>query len=79
MLDESQEGWRPLVSSSAIAFSKDSPVPEALTLEGIQEVIDAFAQAAKRSLKAGFKWKSILPTVILLHQFLSPLSNVTCV
>ena len=54
-LDESQEGWRPLISSSAIAFSEDNPVPEALSLEGIQEVIDAFVQAAKRSLQAGFK------------------------
>lgn len=55
VLDESQEGWRPLVSSSVIAFSKYSPIPEALTLERIQQVIDSFTQAAKRSLQAGFK------------------------
>jgi 2,4-dienoyl-CoA reductase-like NADH-dependent reductase (Old Yellow Enzyme family) len=75
-LDESQEGWRPLVSSSAIAFGKDSPVPEALSLEGIQEVIDAFVQAAKRSLQAGFKVVEIHAAHgYLFHQFLSPLSN----
>ncbi|MBW4615621.1 MAG: NADH:flavin oxidoreductase/NADH oxidase [Desmonostoc vinosum HA7617-LM4] len=75
-LDESQEGWRPVVSSSAIAFSKDSPVPEALTLVGIQQVIDAFVEAAKRSLQAGFKVIEIHAAHgYLLHQFLSPLAN----
>ncbi|BAY07106.1 NADPH dehydrogenase NamA [Calothrix sp. NIES-2098] len=75
-LDESQEGWRPLVSSSAIAFSKDSPIPEALTIEGIQQVTDAFVQAAQRSLKAGFKVIEIHAAHgYLLHQFLSPLAN----
>ncbi|MDZ8189970.1 MAG: NADPH dehydrogenase NamA [Nostoc sp. ChiSLP02] len=76
VLDESQEGWRPLVSSSAIAFNKDSPVPEALSIEGIQQVIDAFIQAAKRSLQAGFKVIEIHAAHgYLIHQFLSPLSN----
>jgi 2,4-dienoyl-CoA reductase-like NADH-dependent reductase (Old Yellow Enzyme family) len=75
-LDESQEGWRPLVSSSAIAFSKDSPIPEALSIEGITQVTEAFVQAAKRSLKAGFKVIEIHAAHgYLLHQFLSPLAN----
>ncbi|HLO87834.1 MAG TPA: NADPH dehydrogenase NamA [Nostocaceae cyanobacterium] len=75
-IDESQEGWRPVVSSSAIAFSKDSPVPEALTIEGIEEVINAFVQAAKRSLAAGFKVVEIHAAHgYLLHEFLSPLAN----
>jgi 2,4-dienoyl-CoA reductase-like NADH-dependent reductase (Old Yellow Enzyme family) len=75
-IDESQEGWRPVVSSSAIAFSKDSPVPEALTLAGIQEITNAFVQATQRSLQAGFKVLEIHAAHgYLLHQFLSPLSN----
>jgi len=75
-LDESQEGWRPVVSSSAIAFSKDSPVPEALSLEGIQQIIQAFVAATKRSLQAGFKVIEIHAAHgYLLHQFLSPLVN----
>ncbi|BAZ33339.1 NADH:flavin oxidoreductase/NADH oxidase [Cylindrospermum sp. NIES-4074] len=75
-VDESQGGWRPVVSSSAIAFNQDSPVPEALSLQGIQEVINAFVQAAKRSLQAGFKVVEIHAAHgYLLHQFLSPLSN----
>ncbi|AFY31760.1 NADPH dehydrogenase NamA [Calothrix sp. PCC 7507] len=76
VLDESQEGWRPLVSSSAIAFGKDSPVPEALSIAGIQQVTDAFVQATQRSLQAGFKVIEIHAAHgYLIHQFLSPLSN----
>jgi 2,4-dienoyl-CoA reductase-like NADH-dependent reductase (Old Yellow Enzyme family) len=76
VVDESQGGWRPVVSSSAIAFNQDSPVPEALSLQGIQQVINAFVQAAKRSLQAGFKVLEIHAAHgYLLHQFLSPLSN----
>ncbi|MBD2198043.1 MULTISPECIES: NADPH dehydrogenase NamA [Calothrix] len=75
-LDENQEGWRPLVSSSAIAFSKDSPIPEALTIDGIKQVTDAFVKAAQRSLQAGFKVIEIHAAHgYLIHQFLSPLAN----
>ena len=76
VLDQSQDGWRPIVSSSAIAFSEDSPVPEALTIEGIQQVTDTFVKAAQRSLEAGFKVVEIHAAHgYLLHQFLSPLAN----
>jgi 2,4-dienoyl-CoA reductase-like NADH-dependent reductase (Old Yellow Enzyme family) len=76
VLDESQEGWRPIVSSSAIAFSKDSPIPEALSLQGIKQVIQAFVEATQRSLQAGFKVIEIHAAHgYLLHQFLSPLVN----
>lgn len=75
-LDESQGGWRPVVSSSAIAFSKDNPVPEALSVAGIHQITDAFVQAAKYSLEAGFKVVEIHAAHgYLLHQFLSPLAN----
>ncbi len=76
VIDESQGGWRPLISSSAIAFSQDYPVPAALSLEGIQEIIKAFVQGAKRSLQAGFQVVEIHAAHgYLLHQFLSPLAN----
>ncbi|GJD19677.1 NADH:flavin oxidoreductase/NADH oxidase [Rivularia sp. IAM M-261] len=75
-VDESQEGWRPVISSSAIPFSSEHPTPEALTIEGIQEIINAFVQAAKRSAQAGFKVIEIHAAHgYLLHQFLSPLVN----
>ncbi|WP_414543347.1 NADPH dehydrogenase NamA [Nostoc sp. CCY0012] len=76
VLNESQEGWRPVVSSSAIAFSKESPVPQALSIAEIQQVIQAFVQATKRSLQAGFKVIEIHAAHgYLIHQFLSPLAN----
>jgi 2,4-dienoyl-CoA reductase-like NADH-dependent reductase (Old Yellow Enzyme family) len=75
-LDETQGGWRPIVGPSAIAFSDDSPIPEALSLEGIGQITDAFVQAARRSLEAGFKVVEIHAAHgYLLHEFLSPLSN----
>jgi 2,4-dienoyl-CoA reductase-like NADH-dependent reductase (Old Yellow Enzyme family) len=74
-VDESQGGWRPVVGPSAIAFD-DLPIPEALSIEGIQEITHAFVQAARRSLEAGFKVVEIHAAHgYLLHQFLSPLSN----
>ena len=75
-VDESQGGWRPVVGPSAIAFNDESPVPEALSIEEIQQLTDAFVQAAKRSLEAGFKVVEIHAAHgYLLHEFLSPLSN----
>ncbi|HEY9603364.1 MAG TPA: NADPH dehydrogenase NamA [Allocoleopsis sp.] len=75
-LDESQGGWRPIVAPSAIAFSQEYPIPEALTIEDIQNITDAFVQAARRSLEAGFKLVEIHAAHgYLLHEFLSPLSN----
>lgn len=75
-VDETQGGWRPIVAPSAIAFDDKSPVPEALTLKGIQDITEAFVQAAKRSLEAGFKVVEIHAAHgYLLHEFLSPLSN----
>lgn len=75
-LDESQGGWRPIVAPSAIAFSEEYPIPEALTIEEIQKITDAFVQAAQRSLEAGFKLVEIHAAHgYLLHEFLSPLSN----
>ncbi|BAZ37038.1 flavin oxidoreductase/NADH oxidase [Calothrix sp. NIES-4101] len=75
-VDESQEGWQSIVSSSAIPFSSEYPTPETLTITGIQEITDAFVQAAKRSVEAGFKVIEIHAAHgYLLHQFLSPLAN----
>lgn len=75
-VDESQEGWRPVISSSAIPFSSEHQTPEALTIEGIQQIINAFVEAARRSAQAGFKVIEIHAAHgYLIHQFLSPLVN----
>ena len=76
VLDENAGGWRSVVSASAIAFGENYHIPKALNIEEIGKIIDAFVQAARRSVEAGFKVIEIHAAHgYLLHQFLSPLSN----
>src|SRR6202011_561015 len=51
---ESEGGWKKVVAPSAIPFTDTYPMPQALTADGIQEVIAAFAAAARRACQAGF-------------------------
>ncbi|MCE9616481.1 MAG: NADH:flavin oxidoreductase/NADH oxidase [Lentisphaerae bacterium] len=75
-LTPDQGGWRPLLAPSAIPFDASAPIPEAMTADQIREVTDAFVQAARRALDAGFKVAEIHAAHgYLLHEFLSPLSN----
>lgn len=75
-LSDAAGGWRPIVAPSAIAFNPDSPVPDALSGEEIYQLTEAFVQAARRSVDAGFKVIEIHAAHgYLLHEFLSPLSN----
>lgn len=68
-------GWA-VVGPSAVAFDDHSPVPEALTTGGIEDVIGAFAAAARRALAAGFDVVEIHAAHgYLLHEFLSPIAN----
>lgn len=72
----SDGGWEP-VAPSAIAFDKDYPMPRALTLPEIDGVVAAFRRAAERALAAGFELVEVHGAHgYLLHEFLSPLSNV---
>ena len=72
---QSEGGWTP-VGPSAIAFDPQHTVPLQLSEAQIQDVIQAFVDAARRALLAGFKVVEVHAAHgYLLHQFLSPLSN----
>jgi 2,4-dienoyl-CoA reductase-like NADH-dependent reductase (Old Yellow Enzyme family) len=73
---ESEGGWKKVVAPSALAFTDNYPMPQALTSDDIQEVVSAFAAAARRACQAGFRVVEIHAAHgYLIHEFLSPLSN----
>ena len=74
-LDEPQGGW-PTLAPSAIPFDEGWPTPREMTHADIQQVVRAFAEAARRARAAGFRVVELHAAHgYLLHQFLSPLSN----
>ena len=72
---ESEGGWR-TVAPSAVPFGGYA-TPEALSVEGIEALVQAFATAATRAYEAGFRAIELHAAHgYLLHQFISPLSNL---
>ena len=68
-------GWLP-VAASPLAFADGYPVPREMTRSDLQAVVHQFADAARRSLAAGFQAVEVhMAHGYLLHSFLSPLSN----
>ncbi len=68
-------GWEP-VAPSALAYDEGWLVPHALSAEEVAALPAAFAAAAERALRAGFRWIELHAAHgYLLHEFLSPLSN----
>jgi 2,4-dienoyl-CoA reductase-like NADH-dependent reductase (Old Yellow Enzyme family) len=69
------EHWQ-TVGPSALAVADNFPVPHELSTDDIDELIAAFAQAARRSIDAGFQVIELHGAHgYLMHSFLSPVSN----
>lgn len=64
------------MAPSALAFADHYPMPQALSIDGIHNIVSAFAAAARRACEAGFRVTEIHAAHgYLIHEFLSPLSN----
>jgi len=75
-VDIGDGGWQ-VVGPSAISFADNFPDPRAMTIDDIEKVKADFAAAAKRSVAAGFEVIEVHAAHgYLLHEFLSPLSNL---
>ncbi len=75
-LEETNGGWN-TVAPSAVPFLSNGKAPIALDKTGIQKVISDFKLATKRVLEAGYLVVEIHAAHgYLLHEFLSPLSNL---
>jgi len=69
------EGWQ-TVAPSPVPFAEGYPEPHELTAAEIQEIVQAFAAAARRAKEAGFKVVEVHAAHgYLVHEFLSPVSN----
>ena len=74
-LQPNEDPWQ-TVSASAIAYDTGWNVPHALEDEEILQLIERFAEAAKRAERAGFDFLELHAAHgYLIFQFLSPLSN----
>ena len=72
---EGEGGWIS-EAPSALAYG-NMPIPHALTVSEIHKLVQDFADATKRSVSVGFDVIEIHGAHgYLLHQFLSPLSNL---
>lgn len=75
LLAPHERGWH-TVAPSAIAFAAGETPPLALDKAGIEKVVNDFASATARAVKAGYELLEIHAAHgYLLHQFLSPLCN----
>ena len=68
-------GWR-VVGPSPLPYDEGYPVPEPLDEAGMERILMAFVEGAKRALRAGFQVIELhMAHGYLLSSFLSPLSN----
>lgn len=71
-----EEGWETIAPSS-IPYHPTERIPHALTVGEIKNLVQYFKDAARRAVNAGFDVIEIHGAHgYLVHQFLSPLSNI---
>lgn len=71
-----EEGWE-TVAPSPIPYHPSERIPHVLSTDEIKDLVQDFKKAAARAVKAGFDIIEIHGAHgYLIHQFLSPLSNV---
>ncbi|KAL7942216.1 hypothetical protein V8C42DRAFT_161327 [Trichoderma barbatum] len=77
LAEENVGGWpNDVISPSAIAYHEDNAQPKELTKDEIKSLIQKFAEAAQRAVKAGVDLIEIHGAHgYLVTSFLSPLSN----
>ena len=71
-----EDGWQ-TVAPSEIPYAEGERIPHALTVPEIKQLVQDFQDSVRRALDAGFDLIEIHAAHgYLIHQFLSPLSNV---
>jgi 2,4-dienoyl-CoA reductase-like NADH-dependent reductase (Old Yellow Enzyme family) len=76
VIREGENSWQ-TVAPSPIPFREGDPVPHELTSGEIDHIVDQFVRSTELALDAGFRVVELhMAHGYLLHEFLSPLSNV---
>jgi 2,4-dienoyl-CoA reductase-like NADH-dependent reductase (Old Yellow Enzyme family) len=76
VIREGPHSWQTL-APSPIPFREGEPVPHELTAAGIDEIVEQFVRSTELAFDAGFRVVELhMAHGYLLHEFLSPLSNV---
>lgn len=72
----SLRGMQPVSASAVPAEREDAEIPRALPEAEVEELVDAFAQATRRAIEAGFDGVELHgANTYLIQQFFSPHSN----
>ena len=75
IVPNAEHGWQ-VVAPSAIPYAEGDPLPEALDMAGIKQIVQAFVDSARRAVRLGLDLIELHAAHgYLLHEFLSPLSN----
>jgi len=76
LVDDANGGWHPEAPSALPHLAQETP-PEAIDAQGLEDIKQAFVKAAERADAMGIEAIELHGAHgYLLHQFLSPLSNV---